>query len=731
MSGTGWELDFVPLARGVRMWVIIAVGVLLAAWTLRLYVVNLRGKSSAARWTLPLLRVAAMSCILVLLFRPVIRFHREVVEPRRVVVLADASRSMAIGKEGRARIDEVRNLLEALGRRGWKHLRMETYAFGTSIRRVGDLKAVDGRTNLRAALEFGGKRRPRAVVLATDGCWNDGGAPLPAVESIAASGVPVHVLSMERFALPVDAALKDVSYPETVMLGDFFTVSATVETRGMKGADVRVELKENGRTSKERTFRVGAPTDVRRVSFVLRPRRAGVHEYELTIPAVEGEASTANNSRRFRVEVKKRRISVLVVESEPRWEFRYLKNALMRDPEAAFTGLLLRPGVGPADGKEFVPSFPRTRNERESFDMVVLGDVDPTVALGEKGMRVLKEFVTERGGGLLVMPGRRYGLGVYRGTPLEKILPVRTPPAGAPPGLFSEKPFRPALTPDGRKDPLMAVPTPEAWKRLPGMLWCAYNGGVVPTARVLLEHPWADAGGGALPLLAVRRVGRGRVVFLGIDGLWRWRLGVGDEYFYRFWAQFVRWLQKRPFEGGDPFVKLRTDKLVYRLGEEVYVEARILGRNYFPLSGAEVFLVVDDDKGRHLQLRMREEAPGWGIFGCTFKPSRRGAYELRVYVPSLRSTPSRSMVRVDVEDSAYEVGDVSPDVSFLRAVADKTGGVYGSSSEILEALERLDGAPPERRIVNEYNLWDTWYTLLVITTLLCTEWLLRKRWNLV
>ena len=56
---------------------------------------------------------------------------------------------------------------------------------------------------------------------------------------------------------------------------------------------------------------------------------------------------------------------MLVVESYPRWEYRYLRNALSRDPGVELSCLLFHPGLSKPGGgnKDYIKAFPRGRDE--------------------------------------------------------------------------------------------------------------------------------------------------------------------------------------------------------------------------------------------------------------------------------------------------------------------------------------------------------------------------------
>ena len=112
-----------------------------------------------------------------------------------------------------------------------------------------------------------------------------------------------------------------------------------------------------------------------------------------------------NNAQTFHLSVRTEKLNVLVVESYPRWEYRYLRNALTRDPGVDVSVLLLHPELGPGAGLNYIQKFPETREQLAKFDVVFLGDV----GIGEKELTreqcdLLRGLVDQQGSGLVFMP---------------------------------------------------------------------------------------------------------------------------------------------------------------------------------------------------------------------------------------------------------------------------------------------------------------------------------------
>ena len=240
---------------------------------------------------------------------------------------------------------------------------------------------------------------------------------------------------------------------------------------------------------------------------------------------------------------------MLVVESYPRWEYRYLRNALSRDPGVELSCLLFHPGLSKVGGgnKDYIKQFPAGLDELSKFDVVFLGDVGVDDGqLTAEQCRLLKGLVEHQASGLVFMPGwqgREFSL---LDTELGDLCPVVLDPA-QPGGWGSRIANHFELTEIGRRSLLTKLADTqddnvEVWEGLPGFQWYAPVLRAKAGSDVLCVHKDASNEFGRLPLLVTRTFGAGKVLFMGTDGAWRWRKGVEDKYHYRFWGQVVRWM---------------------------------------------------------------------------------------------------------------------------------------------------------------------------------------------
>ena len=90
----------------------------------------------------------------------------------------------------------------------------------------------------------------------------------------------------------------------------------------------------------------------------------------------------------------------------PRWEFRYLKNAILRDKSIQFSAILTDADASlGGEGNVPIMAFLADKRALYEYDIVILGDVAKYFT--SQNLEHIKGFVEERGGSLIVMVAGR------------------------------------------------------------------------------------------------------------------------------------------------------------------------------------------------------------------------------------------------------------------------------------------------------------------------------------
>ncbi|HJN89298.1 MAG TPA: hypothetical protein QGG93_03110, partial [Verrucomicrobiota bacterium] len=476
---------------------------------------------------LELLRFVAVTMLTFTLLRP--EFVREIqrTEPPQVVILNDASGSMQTRDVvSTNNIITRRDWLEAQTKREfWKPLEagseVLTGAFATppassATNALGQAREVG--TDLSGALGsvLGQQRNLKAVLLLSDGDWNLGPSPIGVATRYRDQKIPVYSVVTGRDEPIPDLVMEDVAAPAYGLFGEQIAIPYTVQSHLPR--DVATEVRLMQGTEQLAARRITLPANSRfRDSIMWYPREVGEFDLRLEFAAEKDEGLKDNNSAAFHIAVRVVKLSVLVVDSQPRWEYRYLRNALARDPGVDLNCMLFHPNIGTGGGRDYLSAFPGSREMLSRYDVIFLGDVGVGKGqLSVKDAGLIKGLIEQQGSGLVFMPGRRGNHLSLMDSALKELMPVvldDTKPTGV--GLQNESVL--TLSSRGRGHLLTRFDADEMvndqiWKMLPGFYWSTGVTKSRPGSEVLAVHSELRNQFGRIPLLAIRSAGRGKVL---------------------------------------------------------------------------------------------------------------------------------------------------------------------------------------------------------------------------
>ena len=585
-------------------------------------------------------------------------------------------------------------------------------------------------TDLNAALLLAAERHPRlsAVVLLSDGDWNSGQPPSQAATRLRMRGAPVIAVPLGSDTRLPDVELKSFEVPTFAIAGKPLRIPFTIESSLPREEAATLEMKSS--TGEALTKAVMIPA-MGRLQDVLtwRPEKPGDLTLTLTVPPTGGERFLENNSIQAPLTVRREQLRVLVVESFPRWEYRYLRNALERDPGVEVRCVLFQPDLGkPGVGRDYLPALPKD-DELTHYDVVFLGDVGL-----EKGQLTaeqcvaLQKLVRDQAGGLVFLPGLRGFESSLQGTALTDLLPIVWDDA-QPRGWGSSTPGKFVLTEAGAHSLLTKLEdTDEAsarvWAAFPGFQWYAPAVRAKAGSEILATHGTESNQFGRIPLLVTKTYGSGKILFMGTDGAWRWRKGVEDKYHYRFWGQVVRWMayQRNMAQGDRMRLFYSPDRP--STGAVLTLNANVTSLGGEPLREGTVIAQITAPSGKTDSVRLipaGEDA--WGLFTGAFTPKEPGEHRLRL---TCADAGSALDAVISVQGVSREKLGQPAKFEVLREIAQLTRGKMLESASPAGVLAAVAALPKpevqERRIL----LWahPAWGACLVF--LLAVFWAGRK-----
>jgi uncharacterized membrane protein len=722
-----------------------------------------RGVSAWRRALLIGLRGAAAVAAMVVFLEPAVELRQVAREPNRIAILIDDSKSMSLAEDARgpARIERVRRLLaasEATLEQWERQHKIDYYTFSetvsaTSRTALASVKAQGRSTLIRKALEYvRGRYEGRdlaGIVLISDGAatgsFDEDSGDGAVRDFLRSLETRVHTVWAARAGLR-DVAVSRVMADEFAFVRTVVRIDAVIRTTGLGARRVPVTLSTDGQPLRQKQIDLPAGEQEVTVTFEVTPPRVGRYVYEISVPIAPGEAVTSNNTRSFVVRVIRDKIRVLQVAGAPSWDVRALRAMLKSNPNVDLISFfILRTqddiSLVPNDEMSLIPFPTRELFEQQlpSFDVIVLQNFEYLpYGIGDY-LENIRSYV-DGGGGLAMLGGEQsFTSGGYYGTPIAAVLPVELyGPFDTTPLLDTQK-FVPQLTTAGQLHPVTslrysAADNTAVWKSLPPLEGVNLIAGAKADATVLATHPKLKTKNKKpMPVIVAGEYGRGRTLAFTTDTLWKWgfvaasRAGDSGRHYTKLWESSIRWLIQ------DPDLRnlhVDSDAVEYFPGAPVRVTVRLLGRDYQPLPGGAVSLVVKRgaNPGKAEQVHTAK---------ITVGEDGTAVHELGGLAPGVYRVLGTAKIggrQVEANDiflvreGGNELDRPVGDRDTLENIADATGGEALGPIDQLPARLKMD--PP--RIVRvdrrtDIELWSRPGLLLLIVGLLGLEWLLRQR----
>ncbi|XZE20368.1 hypothetical protein SH449x_000236 [Pirellulaceae bacterium SH449] len=575
----------------------------------------------------------------------------------------------------------------------------------------------------------------RGIVMLTDGSWNHGNSPSVTATLLRTNDVPVWAVAVGSETPLPDLELVSLEAPTFGVVNKPTRIPFTISSTLPRDVDVDVTFSSND--GERMVNRLTMPANgTLQQAFLWNPQKIGDYELNVEVEVVDGERIVENNRLTVPIEIRRESLKVLIVESYSRWEYRFLRNALSRDPGVEVRCVLYQPDVeAMGGGKEYLPQFPDSVDALSTYDVIFLGDVGiGDGQLTVEDCRRIKGLVQNQATGLILMPGMRGRQFSLIDTELSDLFPVVFDFA-QPRGWGNRVPAQLQLTEVGSQSLLTkladsAENNMALWNRLPGFQWYAPVLRAKIGSQVLAVHSSESNAEGRIPLLVTKTFGAGKILFMGTDGAWRWREGVEDKYHYRFWGQVARWMAyQRNMAGGDS-MRLFYSPDRPRTGQTLSLNANVMAADGEPLQTGQVAvqLVAPSGNVQNVQLSSQAETGQWGLFTGSFVPQEIGEHRATL---TCRETGGTLQTTISVQGMVRERLGQPVNFASLQEVAAITRGQVVKPEDIEQVLTAIRKIPEPEPETRRIRLWGhpLWVGLLI--GLMSLLWIGRKLAGLV
>ncbi len=703
-----------------------------------------------ARWqrgVLISLRALTLLVLLFLLCRPVLLLTPATPSAVVIPVLVDTSRSMrTLDADGTSRIARAAALVRTALLPGLStHAAVELFGFSDRVspETLESLAASGRATDIAGAIEAV-RARYRGRAIAGIAVLSDGANTHQGLATAEEPGPPVFFIGVGSADGLPDREVTSITAGDPHLDHASVDLHVSASTRGFGTAPFQLRVLANGQVIDTRRVvpaADGAPVDE---TFTVSPVTTQATVYRAEILVDPGDVAPENNARTLVVNPAGRKRRLLVLAGAPGFEHSFLVRALHLDPGFEVDSVV-RKGKNDANQETFLVQaggdrsatlllgFPATREALFDYDALVIANLESDFFTRAQ-QSLVADFVSERGGGLLVLGGRSFERRGFMGTPIEHVLPLELndrrggavrPPSGeegpAPHDTL-------VLTEEGQRHPVMRLGgSPEEsrklWATLPSLASSAAVGGPRPGASVLAVS--TQASGAVLPVVAVQRYGRGRSLMFAGEASWRWRmrLPATDRRFEFFWRQALRWLSTDSPEAVTIDVPVGADP-----GDPLSVAIDVRDRAFAPVVDALIEVRLTLPGGQSRPLPVRPTGPGRLVATAVFETA--GLHRFHVEARKASALIGTADRWVYAGGAERELADPRLNEGFLRRMARESGGQYVGASDVSRVIDELQKAAPQSVDPVRRDLWhEPWFFALVIA-LLASEWILRRRWGL-
>jgi uncharacterized membrane protein len=734
-AGLGWLIrsrlaEAAPVMRSWRAWVIWGLETLLAA------------------------------IVLVLLWQPAITIAELKPQQNIIAVLVDDSRSMGISEDGSTRqAQAVKALQDGV-------LTSLNRTFQTRLYRVDDVPARIDSLNalqpnapstrigdsLKQLTEETSDLPIGAVVLLSDGDDNAGGIGTDTINALRARHIPVHTVGFGRERAAHDVELDDVTIAPRALAGSRLAAKITFHQRGYAGSKINLTVRDvstgQAKALAARTVTLGADGNLQTETLMFDIGGAGARTLQIAAAPLTGEENTANNALTRVVNVSSEPRRILYIEGEPRWEYKFIRQAEEDDRMVQIVSMvrtsenkIYRQGI--ADPKELATGFPSRPEDLFAYQGLIIGSVEAGYFTPAQ-QELIREFVDRRGGGLLLLGGQfAMADGGWNASKLTDLMPTTLPSQA---GAFHREADPKSgvthttaeLAPAGVDNIITRLvddPIANAakWKQLPYLMDYEDPGTPKPGAAVLANMITPE--GRKLPLLITENFGRGRTAIMATGGSWRWQMSspLGDTAHDLFWQQLLRWVASDT--PGHVAASVPAQMLLDN--GAVTITADVRDPQYNPAPDAKVEAHILGPSGVSALVEMTPVPDNPGQFQAAWSAPKTGAYLTEVTAQRADANTGtvkelgRDVITFQRMDGVAENFHTEQNRDLLERLATQTGGQYWKPADLGKLAGSIPFSEAGVTMRETKDLWNLPLVFFVLLLLRFSEWWLRRKWGIV
>lgn len=650
-------------------------------------------------------RFIGVSLIAFLLLSPFVKDYFKKIEQPAVVVGMDNSKSIKLNKDSTFYKDtlplSINNLITSME----NDFEIAPFLFGSEVREGTGLDYEDQETNMGKLMDVVYdryyNRNLGAVVIASDGIFNEGSNPLTMAKKIDA---PIYTVALGDTIPPKDLSIERLRHNEIVYAKDRFPVEIDFKAEQLKGHSTQLTISSSGNEVFNKTIEINSDQKHETVKAFLEADNPGVKQYTVKLEPLKPEINRVNNTREMFIEVLESKKSILIAGNNPHPDIASLKRAIESNERYEVTTTL---------PEHYYSEMSPEDRELEKYNLVIFHQIPGSNPQGRRLVNQAMDkaipvwFITGPQSKVGALNELRAGINIQGGGDrINQVLPN------------FQKEFKLfSLSDDLQK----------LFKELPPLKSLDGEYEINANHSVLLKQKIGDVESDR-PLLTFIRKQNQKIGVLNGTDIWRWglseyRLNEEMNSFEQLVNKCVQYLSvqedKRRF-------RLRNPDNIFYENEKVAFEAELYNESYEPYEGANIEMEIKNDAGKTYTFEFYEISNGYKV-DAGFLPVGSYEYEASTVVDDERFSLSGEFIVKPVD---MEYRSTVANHQLLYTLAEENGGTMLGPSEIEQLpslLNKKHQIEPLARM--EYRLKELIHKkwlFFVILGFLSLEWFFRK-----
>lgn len=285
-------------------------------------------------WLLGVLRFATVLIIALLLLSPLLK-QTSNVEIKPFLVIAQDNSSSVSAVIDSIHLKNYNNRLDALKNALSGKYDLYFYTFGEQVAplEAGRPAYTEKKSNISDVFDYVKSQfksnTPGAIILSTDGIYNEGYNPIYAAEALS---VPTFVIGLGDTTQRRDLAIRNVFNNNIAYLNDEVKIQVDITAVKSAGQNSRIRfgIVENGkvRNLDSKEFNIAGENFFQTASFSVIAEKTQQLHLRVSLDPINNEASLGNNSRDIYIDVIDNRKKISIFAHSPHPDLGAIKKAL-------------------------------------------------------------------------------------------------------------------------------------------------------------------------------------------------------------------------------------------------------------------------------------------------------------------------------------------------------------------------------------------------------------------